>query len=129
MSILYDDFIEEDRCTRPTKAIQRAYRSAFLRYKDFCVDQDLPYLPAQPEIVSHYLIHLGCESKQLASLKRAINAIKFFSQQAGMPFEADDILIRATFRWITRRYEEMKNEGPPIALADEPTINGQGGPH
>jgi hypothetical protein len=87
------------------KTLQR-YREDFQRFKKYCEDSGLPYLPAGPQVTALFLGENG--KKGLAHVNRLRNAIAFTHHTAGLPAPTDDLLVKA----ICRLLKDNKSSPP-----------------
>ena len=60
----------------------RAYASDFRHFKNFCIDNNVKYLPSDPRIISLYLTKLAKTSK-FSTLKRRIASITVIHKLKG----------------------------------------------
>jgi hypothetical protein len=79
------------------KTLQR-YREDFRRFKKYCEDSGLIYLPAGPQVTALFLGENG--KKGLAHVNRLRNAIAFTHHTAGLPAPTDDLLVKAICRLL-----------------------------
>jgi hypothetical protein len=84
----------------------RRYREDFQRFKKYCEDSGLPYLPAGPQVTALFLGENG--KKGLAHVNRLRNAIAFTHHTAGLPAPTDDLLVKA----ICRLLKDNKSSPP-----------------
>jgi hypothetical protein len=76
----------------------KRYRKDFARFKKYCEDSGLPYLPAGPQVTAMFLSE-DCE-KGLAHFKRVAQAIACTHRVAGFPDPTDDLLVLAVGRLL-----------------------------
>jgi hypothetical protein len=88
------------------------YRYDIRRFQKWCRDEGVSYLPASPADVGGFLLHMagGIETKSPPwhAIRRMRTAIGYMHQLGQFPNPCDDILVRATMRFLRGCYAKSK---------------------
>jgi hypothetical protein len=105
--LLYEDIKYETNRAFGTQTTRDTYTNDFNRFKSWCLDEGLPYLPTSPEIVAHWI--MSNTEMQPARLVRTTNAIAYMHMVADKPYRDGDVLVKAALRW-KRRHAEVQEQ-------------------
>jgi len=90
----------------------KLYNSDVARFVKYCREQGVAALGAAPEVVHAFLIETAGDDEQtppLRLIKRMVSAIGDLHRRAQLWNPCDDVLVRATVKWVeARTREEMK---------------------
>jgi hypothetical protein len=88
-----------------TAATRLAYERDFRRFREWCAAEGLPPLPAWPEGICYFLMHMAGAEEQppMASIRRMTAAIAAAHRICGHPNPCDDLAVRAALRHIGKR--------------------------
>ena len=96
--VLCDELAAEIESQKLNAGTLKRYRKDFARFKKYCEDSGLPYLPAGPQVTAMFL---GEDCKRgLAHFKRQCKAIACTHRMAGFPDPTADILVLAVGRLL-----------------------------
>jgi len=65
-----------------------SYKSDFVRFRAWCVNEKLPYLPTSPEVLAHYIIEAAAGGLRLKRLERIVAAVAFIHHLKDAPFRS-----------------------------------------
>lgn len=131
--VLYEDLMAVTQAAEGTPQTRSAYKSDMAKFREWCVENGLDFLPTTPEIAAHYIVHAALSTPP-ARLHRIWNAIQYFHEWHHGGRLPDDLIVKAALRFARRCYEEemAKPEGDrePIPTEEpEPTNSGGSGIH
>ena len=95
----------------------RAYASDFRHFRDFCIDNNVKYLPSDPRIISLYLTKLAQTSK-FSTLKRRIASISVVHKMKGHYLDTKHPLIIENLLGIKRVNGSNQKAKKPILIND-----------
>ena len=95
----------------------RAYRADFNHFEQFCLSNDLKYMPANIKTLSLYLTKLSKSSK-FSTLKRRLASIKVIHQQNGHYLDIKHPLITENLLGIKRVMGTYQKAKKPILIND-----------
>jgi hypothetical protein len=85
---------------------EKVYGAHVARFARHCRDCGVTALPAPPEAVHSFVVETAGIDRPppLSYVKQAIAAIGDWHRRAQLPNPCDDVLVRATMRWIGAGY-------------------------
>ena len=95
----------------------RAYASDFRHFRDFCIDNNVKYLPSDPRIISLYLTKLAQTSK-FSTLKRRIASISVIHKMKGHYLDTKHPIIIENLLGIKRVKGSNQKAKKPILIND-----------
>ena len=95
----------------------RAYASDFRHFRDFCIDNNVKYLPSDPRIISLYLTKLAKTSK-FSTLKRRIASISVVHKMKGHYLDTKHPIIIENLLGIKRVKGSNQKAKKPILIND-----------
>ena len=95
----------------------RAYASDFRHFRDFCIDNNIKYLPSDPRIISLYLTKLAQTSK-FSTLKRRIASISVIHKMKGHYLDTKHPIIIENLLGIKRVKGSNQKTKKPILIND-----------
>ena len=95
----------------------RAYASDFRHFKNFCIDNNVKYLPSDPRIISLYLTKLAKTSK-FSTLKRRIASISVIHKMKGHYLDTKHPIIIENLLGIKRVNGSNQKAKKPILIND-----------
>jgi site-specific recombinase XerD len=95
----------------------RAYASDFRHFRDFCIDNNVKYLPSDPKIISLYLTKLAQTSK-FSTLKRRIASISVIHKMKGHYLDTKHPIIIENLLGIKRVKGTNQKAKKPILIND-----------
>ena len=95
----------------------RAYASDFRHFKNFCIDNNIKYLPSDPRIISLYLTKLAKTSK-FSTLKRRIASISVIHKMKGHYLDTKHPIIIENLLGIKRVNGSNQKAKKPILIND-----------
>ena len=95
----------------------RAYASDFRHFKNFCIDNNVKYLPSDPRIISLYLTKLAKTSK-FSTLKRRIASISVIHKMKGHYLDIKHPIIIENLLGIKRVKGIHQKAKKPILISD-----------
>jgi len=95
----------------------RAYASDFRHFKNFCIDNNVKYLPSDPRIISLYLTKLAKTSK-FSTLKRRIASISVVHKMKGHYLDTKHPIIIENLLGIKRVNGSNQKAKKPILIND-----------
>ena len=95
----------------------RAYASDFRHFRDFCIDNNVKYLPSDPRIISLYLTKLAKTSK-FSTLKRRIASISVIHKMKGHYLDTKHPIIIENLLGIKRVKGSNQKAKKPILIND-----------
>ena len=95
----------------------RAYASDFRHFKNFCIDNNVKYLPSDPRIISLYLTKLAKTSK-FSTLKRRIASISVIHKMKGHYLDTKHPIIIENLLGIKRVKGSNQKAKKPILIND-----------
>jgi len=95
----------------------RAYASDFRHFRDFCIDNNVKYLPSDPRIISLYLTKLAQTSK-FSTLKRRIASISVIHKMKGHYLDTKHPIIIENLLGIKRVKGSNQKTKKPILIND-----------
>ena len=95
----------------------RAYASDFRHFRDFCIDNNVKYLPSDPRIISLYLTKLAKTSK-FSTLKRRIASISVIHKMKGHYLDTKHPIIIENLLGIKRVKGSNQKTKKPILIND-----------
>ena len=95
----------------------RAYASDFRHFRDFCIDNNVKYLPSDPRIISLYLTKLAKTSK-FSTLKRRIASISVVHKMKGHYLDTKHPIIIENLLGIKRVKGSNQKSKKPILIND-----------
>ena len=95
----------------------RAYSSDFRHFKNFCIDNNVKFLPSDPRIVSLYLTKLAKTSK-FSTLKRRIASISVIHKMKGHYLDVKHPIIIENLLGIKRVKGSNQKSKKPILISD-----------
>ena len=95
----------------------RAYASDFRHFKNFCIDNNVKYLPSDPRIISLYLTKLAQTSK-FSTLKRRIASINVIHKMKGHYLDTKHPIIIENLLGIKRVNGSNQKAKKPILIND-----------
>ena len=95
----------------------RAYASDFRHFRDFCIDNNVKYLPSDPRIISLYLTKLAKTSK-FSTLKRRIASISVVHKMKGHYLDTKHPIIIENLLGIKRVKGSHQKAKKPILIND-----------
>ena len=95
----------------------RAYASDFRHFKNFCIDNNVNYLPSDPRIISLYLTKLAKTSK-FSTLKRRIASISVIHKMKGHYLDTKHPIIIENLLGIKRVNGSNQKAKKPILIND-----------
>ena len=95
----------------------RAYASDFRHFRDFCIDNNVKYLPSDPRIISLYLTKLAKTSK-FSTLKRRIASISVVHRMKGHYLDTKHPIIIENLLGIKRVKGSNQKAKKPILIND-----------
>jgi integrase len=101
-----------------SESTRRAYRSDWGAFERWCQPHGLAPLPALPETVALYLVHLADRGRKVATIGRALAALSQAHRFAGLPSPRGTARVGETMRGIRRRLG-VAPEGKAPVLAPE----------
>lgn len=81
----------------------RAYSSDWRQFSAWCEELSLIAMPASPETVTLYVVHLAQRGRKLATITRALATISQRHRTAGYPSPTTAAVVRETLRGIRRQ--------------------------
>jgi len=111
----------KSECEDHSAETKRQYALDIRRFKRWCVEGGLPYLPARPEAVATFLLEIaggGGKPPALRSLIRMASAIAYLHKLGQAQNPCDDVLVRAALSWIRKRHAEANAEAKHNAEAN-----------
>ena len=93
----------------------RAYSSDFKDFKEFCLSNNVKYLPTDPRIVSLYLTKLAKTSK-FSTLKRRIASISVIHKLKGHYLDTKHPIIMENLHGIKRVKGSTQKAKKPILI-------------
>jgi len=99
----------------------RAYSSDFKHFKEFCLGNNVKYLPTEPRIVSLYLTKLSKTSK-FSTLKRRIASISVIHKMKGHYLDTKHPIIMENLHGIKRVNGSNQKAKKPILINDLKSI-------
>lgn len=101
-----------------SESTRRAYRSDWGAFERWCQPHGFAPLPALPETVALYLVHLADQGRKVATISRALAALSQAHRFAGLPSPRGTARVGETLRGIRRRLG-VAPEGKAPVLAPE----------
>ena len=95
----------------------RAYASDFRHFRDFCIDNNVKYLPSDPRIISLYLTKLAKTSK-FSTLKRRIASISVVHRMKGHYLDTKHPMIIENLLGIKRVKGSNQKAKKPLLIND-----------
>jgi len=95
----------------------RAYASDFRHFRNFCIDNNVKYLPSDPRIISLYLTKLAQTSK-FSTLKRRIASISVIHKMKGYYLDTKHPIIIENLLGIKRVKGSNQKAKKPILIND-----------
>ena len=95
----------------------RAYASDFRHFRNFCIDNNVKYLPSDPRIISLYLTKLAKTSK-FSTLKRRIASISVIHKMKGHYLDTKHPIIIENLLGIKRVNGSNQKAKKPILIND-----------
>ncbi len=95
----------------------RAYTSDFKHFREFCISNNVNYLPSEPRIVSLYLTKLANTSK-FSTLKRRIASISVIHKIKGHYLDTKHPIIMENLHGIKRVKGINQRAKKPILISD-----------
>ena len=95
----------------------RAYASDFRHFRNFCIDNNVKYLPSDPRIISLYLTKLAKTSK-FSTLKRRIASISVIHKMKGHYLDTKHPIIIENLLGIKRVKGSNQKAKKPILIND-----------
>ena len=113
---LEGEFQSQLRDFKLSEASQVTYGKDTARFRKWCAEADLSWLPAAPETVAAFLLETCCPEDGLkpAMASRLSTAIKLWHLLKGHTDPTDSPYVRAVRRWIKQSVSQ------PIAAATPP---------
>jgi site-specific recombinase XerD len=99
----------------------RAYASDFRHFRNFCIDNNVKYLPSDPRIISLYLTKLAQTSK-FSTLKRRIASISVIHKMKGHYLDTKHPIIIENLLGIKRAKGSNQKSKKPILINDLKSI-------
>ena len=93
----------------------RAYASDFRHFRNFCIDNNVKYLPSDPRIISLYLTKLAQTSK-FSTLKRRIASISVIHKMKGHYLDTKHPIIVENLLGIKRAKGSNQKSKKPILI-------------
>src|SRR5262245_25231002 len=116
------EHLDAELDAKPADNTAKMYNSDIARFVRYCPEQGVTALGAAPEVVCAFLIEIAGVDRTppLRSVKRMIAAIGDLHRRAELWNPCDDVLVRATVKWVeARTREEMKSNGHVNGKATE----------
>jgi len=104
----------EEDAIKGTKATQQSYRTDFGIYQKWADQNGIQRFPSHPEMLATFLLEQAATGKSMSRLKRMLASVKWANRMNGSPFDDDDVVLRATMRWIELRQDEQKQKDKEI---------------
>ena len=95
----------------------RAYASDFRHFKNFCIDNNVKYLPSDPRIISLYLTKLA-KTFKFSTLKRRIASISVIHKMKGHYLDIKHPIIIENLLGIKRVKGIHQKAKKPILISD-----------
>jgi hypothetical protein len=111
LEYILGDALRAEMADAYAESTRRVYRSDVKRFKKWCIEEAVPYLPASPPDVAAFLLDMAGGGETMPpwrALVRMRTAIGYLHQVGQFANPCDDIWVRATMRWLRSRYNEMK---------------------
>ena len=118
-----EDLIEKTRAyirAAKSPATLRAYRTDFEDFTRFCVEHDLPHLPASPTTVALYIADRA-SSLRSATITRRLTSITKAHQSAGFensPSSSHHFVVSETLKGIRRSIGTAQEGKAPLLTSD-----------
>jgi hypothetical protein len=124
----YEIYTRETQKAYGTENTRATYKSDFERYRTWCAENDLPAIPATPEVLSHYLLNAAGDGVKPDRLQRTVSAVRYYQEWVGGEPPCDDILVKSVLNWARRHWNEEQNKEIETA-ATLPSANNGAGQH
>jgi integrase len=105
-----------DAATAP--ATRRAYRRDWRSFATWCQALALPALPASPQTVARYLVHLVSQGRKVATLERRLSGIAAAHAARDLPSPVRAPLVAAVLRGIRRTHGAAQIGKAPLLPDD-----------
>ena len=117
LAVLDDTGHAYDRAAR-SEATWRAYRADCEHFAGWCESVGLPALPASPETLARYLVHLAELGRRPATLTRRLAAISVAHQMAGYESPARSPAVRDRLAGIRRSLGVAQRQASPATTPE-----------
>ena len=95
----------------------RAYKSDFIDFGLFCVQNGFKSLPSEPKIVSLYLTHLSVKNAKMSTLKRRLVSIGVIHKLKGHYLDTKHPSIIENIMGIKRRKGSYQKSKKPLLIS------------
>lgn len=96
-------------------ATRRAYARDWAAFEAWCAEHRREALPASPETVTLYLVHLAESDYKVATQERALASIGAAHRMAGEPHPGKDGRVSLVFDGIKRKHGRAQDQARPIS--------------
>ena len=116
LKVLEDETLKNLKNSKAQNTL-RAYASDFKHFRDFCIINNVKYLPSDPRIISLYLTKLAKTSK-FSTLKRRIASISVVHKMKGHYLDTKHPIIMENLHGIKRVKGSNQKAKKPILISD-----------
>jgi site-specific recombinase XerD len=96
---------------------KKAYRSDWRQFEEWAAEHQVEQLPAKPEAVAAYVVHLAEQGRKPASIERALVAISQAHKLAGFyPSPTSSAAVLETFKGIRRQMKTAQRQAAPLLV-------------
>jgi len=117
LNFLEDDIGTELQREERAETSRQTYYQDFLRFKTYCEEFGLPFLPASPTAVAYFLLHDLSEVLSRGSVYRICAGLAYVHSIAMHPNPCATPLVRAATRYL-RRIRQGLDKAETILTAD-----------
>jgi integrase len=109
----YQDTVGKYAQASVSENTQRAYRFAWERFTRWCLERNVPPLPASPEALCAYLAGMADEGCALSSIEQALAAINKAHELKGLSSPSREPAVRTVMQGIRRTLGHKKHQKEP----------------
>ena len=96
----------------------RSYQTGAKQFRDYCVANDVPSLPASAETVCSFLASLVQSGKSVSTIQSRLHAIKWLHKTAGLASPVDHPAVEMTLDGIRRQLKVAPRQAKALLAED-----------
>lgn len=97
---------------------KKVYASGWKQFVEYCGERGFSSMPASPETVSFFVIHLADEGRKISTIISRLAAIKKAHEFKKLPSPTDDIELKTVLSGIRREKKVAPNRKSALITAD-----------